>query len=298
MIRIDQPDLTIRRRRHRDLDVAPRLRRLGRHVVRRIRLAIDLDITRRTEHVAHHAILAQRRRILAGVEQRAVVVRPLKRRRDVRGGIGEDLAGGKLFDVEHELASPDGVVDPRDVMAVVRHVPARELIERVTAGELVAVEHDLLGVVAVAPHHDRLLLAGLELHVREVAVLEHRDARVVLLDVRAHLGEQLVLELRDRREPRRRVRVLGREVREHRRILARVVAQPVIRILAITVRRRDRVRPSLGGRRAVRLRGLDRDRRAGGTTACSYHDDQRPEHGAVVPRSSAAGGLLPGRDAR
>src|SRR6185436_2336432 len=89
--------------------------------------------------------------------------------------------------------------------------------------------------------------------------------------------EQLVLERLDRIEDRPGVAVLGLEVADHVGPLARVVAQPVVRILAVAAGRLDHVRPALGARRpwtglGPAVGGLRR--RRGRTAAGERKDEQ------------------------
>jgi hypothetical protein len=272
------------------------------HVVGRVVFLIDQLVRGGPEDVAEHAILAQRHRVLAGVEERLVVVGPRQRSGDVGRGVGVDLAGLQVLHVEHVLIAPDGVVDPRQGLAVAGHVVRADPVVGVTRGERVAVEEDLLGggYRAPAPAEDRLLFPALEPRVVPVAAVEGRDAGVVLLDPAAQLGEQRGLEGGVRGQHLGRVRVLRRQVRQHLGVGAGVVAEPVVGVVAAAVGRRHGVIAPRGDRRhglagcrgRTRLLGgcadLGRragdDRRAGGAAGASpAGGDDEEQHERARP---------------
>src|SRR6185369_11013696 len=104
-----------------------------------------------------------------------------------------------------------------------------ELQERLTDGEHVAVEqHDFgrVSLVGTAEDH-RILLATDEPTRIPVPAIAHRHARIVLLDAADDLAIQLVDQRLRRLQHRLGVSSLGPQMRQHPRVAARVVAQPV-----------------------------------------------------------------------
>src|SRR5213078_4948711 len=152
----------------------------------------------------------------------------------------------------------------------------------------------------LAADHHRLLLARREPRGIPVALVVDRRAAIVLLDVALELGEQLVLERLDRIEDRPGVGVLGLEVADHVGALAGVVAQPVVRIVAIAAGRLDQVRPAIGDRRPraglrLEVAGLRRGR--GGTAGAEREDEQRDTRHTLAYHDSIAD-FDTGRDRR
>ena len=197
--------------------------------------------------------------------------------------------------MQRELVAPDGVVGPREQRAVAADRVVADRVERVAGRELVAVEQDLLGRRhrALAARVDRVLLPGLEARVVPVAVVERpAPTRRPPRSARASRRTACPRAAAPARASPRRTRSRRSRYASTVGVLARVVAQPVVRIVAGAVRRRHLVRPvrgdrrhRLGGRARPRCaargqarRGRRRGRRIGG------------DRGRLRRRAGAAGG--------
>jgi len=203
------------------------------------------------EHVAAHAIAEQRLRVLLEVQDAAAVRGPGKVRLHVRDRAGQYLAGLEVLEAQRVLPAPDRVLGKGQQPVVGRHRRPADLEEAVALGHRVDVEHDLLRRVeraGLARVH-RVLPAGHVTRVVPVAAQAIRDRRVVLLDAPHDFAVDPVLERLRVRRHRRLVGVLRLEVTDDRRVRARVVAQPVILVVAVAVRRGNDVRPCGGHRR-------------------------------------------------
>jgi hypothetical protein len=147
----------------------------------------------------------------------------------------EDLATGEVLDADPVLATADVVLGPGQQRVVLADLVVADAEVVLALGHRVDVEQHFLGAVhaALAARVDRIILAGLEARVVPVAALAVRHRTVVLLDAADDLLVQLVLQRLQRRHPRVDVGVLGVEVSQHLRILAGVVAQPVVLVAAL-----------------------------------------------------------------
>ena len=154
-------------------------------------------------------------------------------------------AGLEVLEAQHVLAPADRVLGV-DKHPVVRSDRGRADVEEAVAlGHLVGVEHELLGRIERAglARVDRVFLAGLEARVVPVAAQAIRDGRVVLLDAADDLLVHLVLERLRVGGHCRLVGVLGLEVADDVLVGARVVAEPVVLVGPVAVRRLDDVGP-------------------------------------------------------
>ena len=221
------------------------------------------------DDVTLDAAAAQRGGVVLHVEQRLVVGGPDDVAAGARDLVGQQLPGGQVADADHVLAAAGGVLGVSQPVLRVAHRAVGDRIEALAGGQLVDVQQHLLGCVgpAAVPHVDRVLLARLVARGVPVAVGLVRHRGLVLLHPRLHLGEQLLLERLVARAVLLVPGVLGPQVVEHRRALARVVAQPVVVVVARAVGRFDGMRMDRGhrraghrGGRAGRIRG---DRRRG-----------------------------------
>ena len=170
------------------------------------------------------------------------------------------------------LPAADGILGEGEQVVVRRDRGRADLEEAVALRHPVDVEHDLLGRIQRAglARINRVFLAGLVARVVPVAAQAVRHRRVVLLDAPDDLPVDLLLERLGVRGHRRLVGVLRLEVADHLGTRARVVAQPVVLVVARAVRRLDDVGPDgcdrrhrRGLRHALGLRPGRRVARAG-----------------------------------
>ncbi len=213
----------------------------------RIRLTVHqrVVLAAGAEHMPAHRITQQRHRILRHIQQRAVVRGPYHCRLRVGDEIRKQFAGGQVLHADHELPATDMILAVRQQPVVRTHLPAAHLVEVMRRGQCADIEHDFFRRIHAAgtARMDRIVRAGLEAGVVPVAVLAPGHAGVILLDAADDLLVDALLQRLQRRHHRIGPGVLSGQVREDRRILARVIAQPVVGILARAMRRRDHVRP-------------------------------------------------------
>jgi hypothetical protein len=91
-----------------------------------------------------------------------------------------------------------------------------------------------------------VLLAGLESDVVPVAVLAIGNGRIVLFQARNDLGVDIVFQRFDGCEVLRMVGILCLEIRQNLGVGACVVAEPIVGVRALAVRRRHRMRADGG----------------------------------------------------
>jgi hypothetical protein len=167
---------------------------------------------------------------------------------------------GKLAP-ELEVAHPELVAlvavqvhEVREEPVIGRRLERAEAEVVAAGGEIVLVEHDLLGRVErlAPPAMDRVLLAGLGARVVPPPVHLLGHGEVGLLDPAEHLVVELPLELRRRRHERRGPRILGLEIGAHLRVLTVAEPLPVVRpriaVMEMDVRMPWRERWPFGGR--------------------------------------------------
>ena len=145
------------------------------------------------------------------------------------------MAFGKLIDVEQDFFAGKVAI----------------VVRRLNGKRIKAVAVGTAGV-------DGVILAGLETAVVPVAVIARRDAAVVLLDAGDDFVVELVFQRRKRREDGIGVGVFRVEIGEHLCVFAGVVAQPVVFILPLAMRRGDSVRAFFGVGRGLRVQGVHR----------------------------------------
>ena len=183
------------------------------------------------------------------------------------------------------MATADGVFRPGDAGVVGAHRPVAQREEAVALRHRRLVEQRFggRGAAALAAFEDRIVRAGLEPRAVIIAVLRVRDRAVVLLDVRDGLFVELGLERLQRGELRIGVGVLRGEIGEHLRVLPRVVAQPVIIVLARAVGRRHLERLLRDARRLDLRDRRGRDQRHAGQHHVPYRHCAAPCAGVVAP---------------
>ncbi len=249
-IRREEPGLVRHRAAQTDRDVRIIPGLADPHVEARVGLFVnDLVLIRvLAEDVLLDRLRQQRDRIVLDIEQRPVVIRPGHRRRGPGHRVRQELAGAQVLDPDRVLAPADLVHAERQEIPV-RADPVRADLEVVLAlCHLVDVQQDLFrspkraGFSAV----DRVLEPFLEPRVVVVPPIAIGNTRVILLHPPDDFLEDPVLETPNRCEHDVAVGVLGFEIGQHGRILARVVAQPVILVRPRPVRGRHVVGALLG----------------------------------------------------
>ena len=136
-------------------------------------------------------------------------------------------------------------------------------------------------------------------------MIARRDAAVVLLDAGDDFVVELVFQRRKRREDGIGVGVFRVEIGEHLCVFAGVVAQPVVFILPLAMRRGDSVRAFFGVGRGLRVQGVHRQYQGekerfevhGGLAVEMSGYDSRREYAtarAGLLRADSAGVMLPG----
>ncbi len=233
-----------------DQQVTPVLGDFDRRVESLVRLLVHERVGGRVrpEHVLAHAHAEQRDRILLDVKHRAVVARPGHPLLDVADCVGQDHAGFEHLEPERVLAAPDRVVRVRQQPVIVAHLERADVVIVEPARLRLEVEQDLLRPLetARASRIDGIFVARVEATVIEVTLVTVRHRRVVLPDAADDLRVELVLERFQPTEQCFPVCVLRPEVREHRRVTTRVVAQPVVLVDPGAARGIDLVGPDLG----------------------------------------------------
>jgi hypothetical protein len=169
--------------------------------------------------------------------------------------VGQDLPGDEILHVQVALPPADRVLRPRQVATVGADLEPARVVVVVSLRARVLVEENLVGRRdrALLAHVNRELLLRLPPLDVPPPALEFGRALVALRDPRRHLREQRALEWPHALHRRARIPILRLEVREHLGVLARVVAQPEVRIVTRPMRRRDVVRLL----RRARLRRTD-----------------------------------------
>ena len=220
------------RRRQEDADEAVVARSVKADVKSFVFLFIDEPVggRRGAQHMRLHALTEESNWILVDVENRPVVVGPGDVGFDILDRVGEDLAGRQVLDLQPVLAAADDIlgISQQAIIRADRIIADRE--EIVTLGHFGLVEEYLLKRrhAALAAGEDRVARAGLETLVIIIAVVEHRDVRIVLLDAADELSVELVLKRPQRRHIGIDIGIFGIEVADHLGIFAGVVAQPII----------------------------------------------------------------------
>ena len=256
-----------------DADIPVVGRAADAHVIGVVLLLVDQPIGRggRTEDVRLHALGEQSDGILLEVEDRPVVAGPDHAALDIGDAVREGLAGREVLHLEHILAAADGIERIGEQPVVRAHRAAGDLEEAVALGHGRLVEDHFLGCLqtALAPREDRIVGAGGEAGVVIIAALQIGDRAVVLLDVPDNLSIDLVRQRLLGGEHGVGIGVLGLEMGQHLRVFPRIVAQPVIFVVAGGAEGRlDRVRLLRGDGRDGRGQGCGLGergkRRAGG----------------------------------
>ena len=193
-------------------------------------LLVDEDVRRRAgaQLVAVEAVPAQGLRVLAHVEQGAVVLGP----GEVVGGRGDallpHLARGQVLEVDGADAAPRGVGGEGEHVLARVHAPGADVVVVVALGQGVDVEEDLLLCLhrAAAPAVDGVLLPVLVARVVEVLAAPGGRRGVGLLDAALDLLEEPLLQRLGVGHHRPGVVVLGLQVGRDLGVVA--LAQPVV----------------------------------------------------------------------
>ena len=219
-----------------DADVLVRTRARDAHVEAVVVFLVHEAVLRgrRTQHMRLDALAQQRGGVLFDVVDRAVVVGPDQVRLDVLDAVGIDLAGAQVLHLQHVLAAADLILGPGEQFIVLAHFGIADAEIALALGHRVLVEQDLFRRIhrALAARVDRVVLAGLEARVIPVAAQAVRHRSVVLLDAADDFAVQALLQRLGRRQHGVGVGVLGLDVGQHFLVLARIVAQPVVLVLA------------------------------------------------------------------
>ena len=241
------------------------------HVEAVVLLLVDQRVAgrRRAQHVGLHVPGEQGVGVVFDVQQGPVVVGPDQVAGSPADRVGQGFAAVQVDEADRVLAPAIEILGPGQQPVVLADRKAADLVEVLALGQRVDVQQHLLaaeitGFVGAldrqridpigvgAAGMDGIVLAGLETAVVPPATLAVRHRAVVLLDPRDDLLVQPVLHALQRRQHRIGIGVLGLQVGQHLRVLALVVAQPVVLVAALgAVRGGDRVRPL----RRVRRRG-------------------------------------------
>ena len=200
---------------------------------------------RRAQHMLLHAHGEQRLRIVFHIQHGAVVVGP----HHVPGRAGEDigqhLPAAQVLEADDVLATTHIIIGPGQQLVVLADLHRANAEIALAGRHLVHVQQDFLGRlhVALATCVDRVILAGLVTGVIPISPFACRHAGIVLLDARDDFLVQRVLQRFQRRKHLVGIRVFGLQIGQHRLVLALVIAQPVIIIVAGSTKRRlDHVR--------------------------------------------------------
>ena len=243
---------------HRDADETVVAGTADAHVEAVVLFLVDqlVGAGRSAQHMGLHPHREQRLRIGLHVEQGLVVIGPDHVRRGVGDEVRIKLAGGQVLETDHVLAAADLVIGPGQHCVVLAHLRITDIEVTLARGHGVHVQQDFLRrlhrVLATRLH--RVILAGLEARVVPVAALAIGHAGVVLLDAADDLVVEDLLQRLGRGQHGIGIGVLCIEVGEHRLVLALVVTQPVIVVVARGAERRlDLMRlPGSVGRRGIK----------------------------------------------
>jgi hypothetical protein len=224
---------------------------------------------RSAEHVRAYPPPEQSDRILLDVQQRAIVVGPRHIRLRVLDHVAEQRAAGNIFEADPELAASDDIFRVREQRVVGARFIAAELKKRLPRRERVAIEqHHFLppflasrrvpvqreraGVGTRQPPHDhRILAPGNKPPAIPIPAVAHRHRRIILLDAADDLAIQPLDQRLHRTQNFFGIGCLGPQMTQHLRVAARVVAQPIERVLPYPVGRGHTVHAH-GGRRGMR----------------------------------------------
>ena len=227
---------------HTDADIGVGTGTADAHVEAVIRLFIHQGVILggTAQHMDLDPLAQQCDRILLDVEQAAVVIGPDDIGFNVFDRVGKNLASGQILDAQRVLAASDGILSPGHQAVVRADLIIADGEVALALGHDILVEQDFFRRIhaAFAAGDDGVILASLEAGVVPVTFAQERHGGIILLDAPGDFGIKLFRGRLGRRQQGIGIGVFDLQHRQHFGILARVVAQPVVIVVADgTVRR-------------------------------------------------------------